>query len=184
MRKLSVFNFITLNGFYKGRNEFISWHKHGDEESAFAAGGSKSGSTLLFGRVTYQMMEGYWPTQMAKQNSPEVAEGMNASEKIVFSKTLKYTNWNNARIVRDNPADEVKRMKKEKGNDMTVLGSGTIVTLLAEHNLIDNYMLMVDPVVLGDGTPIFHGIKHQPDLKLIDTRKFKSGVVLLTYQPK
>ena len=184
MRKLTVFNFITLNGFYKGPNEDISWHKHGDEESAFAAEGSKSGSVLLFGRVTYQMMESYWPTSMAKQNSPEVAKGMNESEKIVFSKTLKSTNWNNSRIVRDNPADEVKKLKKEKGNDLTVLGSGTIVTQLAENNLIDTYMLMVDPVVLGSGTPIFNGIMRQPDLKLMDTRKFKSGVVLLTYQPK
>ena len=184
MRKLTVFNFITLNGFYKGKNEDISWHKHGDEESAFAAEGSKSGSVLLFGRVTYQMMESYWPTQMAKQNSPDVAEGMNQSEKIVFSRTLKNTNWDNSRIVRTNPVEEVKRMKKENGSDLTVLGSGTIVTQLAENNLIDTYMLMVDPVVLGEGTPIFQGIKQQPDLKLIDTRKFKSGVVLLTYNPK
>ena len=184
MRKLTVFNFITLNGFYKGKNEDISWHKHGDEESAFAAEGSKSGSILLFGRVTYQMMESYWPTQMAKQNSPDVAEGMNQSEKIVFSRTLKYTNWDNSRIVRTSPVEEVQRMKKENGSDMTVLGSGTIVAQLAESNLIDTYMLMVDPVVLGEGTPIFQGIKHQPDLKLIDTRKFKSGVVLLTYNPK
>ncbi len=184
MRKLTVFNFITLNGFYKGKNEDISWHKHGDEESAFAAEGSKSGSVLLFGRVTYQMMESYWPTQMAKQNSPDVAEGMNQSEKVVFSRTLKSTNWDNSRIVRTNPVEEVKRMKKENGSDLTVLGSGTIVTQLAENNLIDTYMLMVDPVVLGEGTPIFQGIKHQPDLKLIDTRKFKSGVVLLTYNPK
>ena len=109
---------------------------------------------------------------------------MNESEKVVFSKTLKSTNWNNTRIVRDNLVDEVKKMKKEKGNDLTILGSGTIVTQLAENNLIDSYMFMVDPVVLGGGTSIFHGIKRQPDLKLMDTRKFKSGVVLLTYQPK
>ena len=185
MRKLTVFNFMTLNGFYKGPNEDISWHKNNDEEKdAFASDASKSGSVLLFGRVTYQMMEKYWPTPMAKQNSPEVAEGMNESEKVVFSKTLKSTNWNNTRIVRDNLVDEVKKMKKEKGNDLTILGSGTIVTQLAENNLIDSYMFMVDPVVLGEGTPIFHGIKRQPDLKLTDTRKFKSGVVLLTYQPK
>lgn len=184
MRKLSVFNFMTLNGFYKGKNEDISWHKHGEEESAFAAEGSKSGSTLVFGRVTYQMMESYWPTALAKQNSPQVAEGMNESEKIVFSKTLKFTNWENTRIVRTDPAEEIKRLKKENGNDLTILGSGTIVSLLAEKNLIDNYMFMVDPVVLGEGTSIFHGIKHRPDLKLVDTRTFKSGVVLLNYHPK
>ena len=185
MRKLTVFNFMTLNGFYKGPNEDISWHKDDDEEKdAFASEGSKSGSVLLFGRVTYQMMESYWPTGMAKKDYPDVAEGMNTSEKIVFSKTLKSTNWNNARIVRTSPVDEVKKLKKENGNDLTVLGSGTIVTLLAENNLVDTYMLMLDPVVLGDGTPIFHGIKRQPDLKLKESRQFKSGVMMLTYQPK
>ena len=183
MRKLTVFNFITLNGFYKGPNEDISWHKHGEEESAFAAEGSKSGSVLLFGRVTFNMMESYWPTPMAMKDSPEVAKGMNESEKVVFSRTLDTTSWSNSRIARD-PVEEVRKMKKEQGKDMTVLGSGTIVTQLAENNLIDTYMFMVDPVVLGAGTPIFQGIKHQPDLKLIDTRKFKSGVVLLTYNPK
>ena len=176
---------MTLNGFYKGANEDISWHKGGDEEKdAFAAEGSKSGSVLLFGRVTYEMMEKYWPTPMAKNEYPDVADGMNKSEKIVFSKTLKSTNWDRSRIVRDNPVDEVKRLKKENGNDMTVLGSGTIVTQLAENNLVDTYLLMIDPIVLGEGTPIFHGIKRQPPLKLTDTRTFKSGVVLLTYQPK
>ena len=184
MRKLSVFNFITLNGFYKGAKEDISWHKHGEEESAYAAEGSKSGSVLLFGRVTYQMMESYWPTPMAKLNSPDVAEGMNASEKIVFSRTLKKANWANTRIVSDNLVEEVRKMKKENGKDLTILGSGSIVTQLAEHGLIDTYLFMVDPVVLGEGTSIFNGIKQRPDLKLMDTRAFKSGVVLLTYQQK
>ena len=145
MGKLSVFNFITLNGFYKGTNNDISWHRHGTEENEFASEGLKSDSMLLFGRVTYQMMAGYWPTPMAAQNDPTVAEGMNSSEKIVFTRTLKKAEWNNTRIISDNVIEEVKKLKKN-GKDMTILGSGSIVTLFAEHGLIDEYQIMVDPV--------------------------------------
>jgi len=186
MRKISVFNFMTLDGYYKGPNEDISWHKQGvgEEEQALAAEGSKSESVLLFGRVTFEMMESYWPTPMAMQQNKEVAEGMNASEKIVFSRTLKKTDWKNTRIVKDNMVEEVRRLKKEPGKDITILGSGTIITQLAEYALIDSYQFLVDPVVLGEGTSIFKGIEHRPELKLTDSKSFKSGALLLTYQQK
>jgi dihydrofolate reductase len=183
MGTLSVFNFITLNGFYKGPQDDISWHKHGEEEAAYAAEGAQSNSTLLFGRVTYGHMVSFWPTPAAMETMPEVAKGMNASEKIVFSRTLTKTDWNNTRIVKDNMVEEVKKWKAA-GKIMTVLGSGSIVTQLAEAGLIDDYLLMVDPVAIGDGTPIFKGIKHELDLQLVNTRTFKSGVVLLSYKPR
>ncbi len=183
MRKVTVFNFVTLNGYYKGPKGDISWHRHGAEENEYAAGNLKSGSTLLFGRVTYEMMASYWPTPIALKNDPIVAEGMNTAEKIVFSRTLKKAEWNNTRLVKDNIVDEIKNMKQQSGKDMTLLGSGSIVTQFAEQGLIDEYQFMVDPVVLGDGTPIFKGIKHKLDLKLIRTRTFKSGVALLCYEP-
>jgi dihydrofolate reductase len=183
MRKLTVFNFVTLNGYYKGPKEDISWHRHGAEENEYAAEGLRSGSTLLFGRVTYEMMASYWPTPAAIKNDPIVAEGMNKADKIVFSRTLKKAEWSNTRLVKDNILEEIKKMKQQPGKDMTLLGSGSIATQLAEHGLIDEYQIMVDPVVLGEGTPIFKGIKHKLDLQLISTRTFKSGVVLLSYQP-
>ena len=97
MAKLNVFNFITVNGFYKGANEDISWHKHDDPEaSQFAADSSTSGGMLLFGRVTYEMMAGFWPTPAAAEAYPEVAKGMNSMEKIVFSNTLKCVDWENS----------------------------------------------------------------------------------------
>ena len=183
MRKLTAFNFVTLNGFFKGPKEDISWHRHGAEENEYAAEGLKSGGTLLFGRVTYEMMASYWPTTVAIKNDPIVAEGMNKADKIVFSRTLKKTEWSNTRLVKDNIVEEIKKMKQMPGKDMTLLGSGSIVTRFAEQGLIDEYQIMVDPVVLGSGTPIFKGIKHKLDLKLTTTRTFKSGVVLLCYQP-
>jgi dihydrofolate reductase len=124
---------------------------------------------------------GYWPTDMAMQKAPVVAQGMNKAEKIVFSRTLKKPEWNNTRLVRDNMIEEVKKLKKISHKDLTVLGSGSIVTQLAEHGLIDTYEFMVDPVALGNGTPLFQGLQKKLDLKLIKTKTFKSGVVLLVY---
>jgi dihydrofolate reductase len=184
MGRLSVFNFVTLNGFFEGPKGDISWHRHGAEENAYAVDGLKSGSTLLFGRVTYEMMAGYWPTPLAMKNDPVVAEGMNNAEKIVFSRTLKKVEWSNTRLVKDNIAEEVKKLKQEPGKNMTVLGSGSIVTQLAQLGLIDEYQIMVDPVLLGDGTPIFKGIKQTLNLKLTATKTFRSGVILLSYEPK
>ena len=183
MRKITVFNFVTLNGYYKGPNGDISWHRHGEEENEFAAGNLKSGGILLFGRVTYEMMASYWPTPAAAENDPAVAEGMNKAEKIVFSRTLKKAEWNNTRLIKDNIVEEIKKMKQTPGEDMVLLGSGSILTQLAEKGLIDEYQIMVDPVVIGGGTPILKDIRHKLDLKLTKTKTFKSGVVLLCYQP-
>jgi dihydrofolate reductase len=182
MAKLNVFNFITLNGYFAGPSGDISWHRHGGEENEFAAEGAQSGSTLLFGRVTYQMMASYWPTPDALKTFPEVARGMNQAEKVVFSRTLKKADWNNTRFVKENIVEEVRKLKQRPGKGLTILGSGSIVTQLAEQGLIDEYQIMVDPVAIGAGTPLFEGLKGKLDLKLTGTRAFKSGVVLLTYK--
>lgn len=183
MRKLTVFNFITANGFYKAMDDDISWHRHGQEEGEFAASGAQSQSVLLFGRKTYEMMASFWPTSAAQQQAPQVADGMNKSEKIVFSKTLKLAKWVNSTIVKDDLITFVEKLKKSAGQNLTILGSGSIVTQLAGANLVDEYQLMVDPVVLGSGTSLFSGLTRKLDLKLSDSRIFKSGVVLLTYVP-
>jgi dihydrofolate reductase len=183
MGKLSVFNFMTLNGYFKGPNDDISWHHHGNEEEGeFATEGAQSDSIILFGRKTYEMMAGFWPTQDAIKNMPAVAEGMNKAEKIVFSRTLKNASWNNTKIISDNMVDEVKKLKTKSKKDMTILGSGSILTQLADAELIDSFQFMIDPVALGAGTPIFQGIKRQLGLELTSTRAFKSGAILLSYQ--
>lgn len=184
MGTLGVFNFITLNGFYKGANNDTSWHRHGAEESQYASDSMKSGNgMLLFGRTTYEMMASFWPTPEALKNLPEVAKGMNNAEKIVFSKTLKKADWQNTKVVGD-LIGEVKKLKETTDKNMTVLGSGSIITQLAENDLVDEYGIMVDPVALGSGTPIFNNFKGKLDLELVNSRVFKSGVVLLTYRPK
>jgi dihydrofolate reductase len=182
MSKLSVFNFVTLNGFYKGPDGDISWAKHDDEGNQYSADAMKQENILLFGRATYEMMAGYWPTPMAMESAPEVAAGMNRSEKIVFSHKLKKANWNNTRIIKEDIVAEVKKLKQQ-GKNMTILGSGSIVTLMAEHDLVDEYQVMVYPIAIGDGTPMFKGMKKELDLKLTGTRTFKNGTQLLFYTP-
>jgi len=183
MRKLSVFNFITLNGYFEGPGRDISWHTHGGESNEYSEKMSNLGNTLLFGRITYELMASYWPTEYAMKNDPIVAEGINKAEKIVFSRTLNKVEWSNSKLVKDNMVEEVKKMKQLPGKDMTILGSGSIITQLAEHDLIDEFQFMLDTVVLGDGTPIFKGISHKINLKLTESRTFKNGIILLTYQP-
>jgi len=189
MRKISVFNFISVDGYYAGPGGDISWAKarqddeQDPEESDFGRKGVGAGNILLFGRITYEMMAGYWPSPMAMKNSPEMAEGMNKAEKIVFSRTLKKAAWNNSRIAGGEMVEAIRKLRQEPGKDMTVLGSGSIVTQLAQEGLIDEYQLMIHPVVLGKGSSIFGGVSRQLDLELTATRSFTSGVVLLCYRP-
>lgn len=185
MRRLTAFCFVTLNGYFEGPAKGdISWHAHGGEESEYSAESLRSGNTLLFGRVTYEMMARFWPTPIAMAQFPVVAEGMNKAEKIVFSRTLKRVEWNNATLMKNNIVEEIRRMKQRDGRDMTLLGSGSIVAQFAEQDLIDEYQILVDPVVLGTGTSLFQGITQRLNLTLTETRRFASGSVLLCYRRK
>lgn len=183
MRKLNAYNFLTLNGFYKGLHEDISWHRHGSEEEEYSKEAMQSQNTLLFGRVTYEMMKSFWPTEEAKKAMPDVAAGMNNAEKIVVSGTLKSSDWENTSIINGNLSEEIRQLKLQPGKDITILGSGSIITQLAETKLIDSYQFMIDPVAIGQGTPAFNGLQNKLDLTLTNSKVFKSGVVLLTYQP-
>ena len=111
-------------------------------------------------------MASYWPTDMAMQNDPTVAEGMNNADKIVISRTMKKADWKNTKIISTNVVEEIKRLKELPGSDITMLGSGSILSLLAENNLVDDYQIMIDPVAIGSGTAIFQGIKLPLNLKL------------------
>lgn len=183
MRKISVFNFVTLDGYFEGPDRDISWARHDAEGDDFSMEGLGSGATLLFGRVTYELMASYWPTPLAVKNSPLVAEGMNLADKMVFSRTLKQADWENTKLMQDNIVEEMRKMKQVPGKDMTVLGSGSILTQFAQHGLIDEYQILVEPVVLGAGTPMLKGLQRRLDLKLTSTRKFRNGSVLLVYRP-
>jgi len=184
MRKVFVFNMVTLDGYFEGPNREIDWHNVDAEFNEYAVDMLNSVDTLLFGRVTYELMAGYWPTQDAIKNDPIVAERMNNLPKIVFSKTLDKVAWSNTRLVKDNIEEEIEKMKKRPGKDMAILGSGSIVSLFAQRGLVDEYRLMVNPVVLGQGNPLFKGIGDRIYLKLLGTRTFRSGNVLLYYGPE
>jgi dihydrofolate reductase len=183
MRKVFMFNLVSLDGYFEGPNRDISWHNVDAGFNEYAVDMLNSVDTLLFGRVTYDLMAGYWPTPDAIKNDPIVAEKMNSLPKIVFSRALDKVEWNNTRLVKDNIEEEIKKMKKLSGKDMVILGSGSIVSELASLGLIDEYRIMVNPVVLGQGTPLFKGIKDKLNLKLIKTKTFGNGNVLLYYEP-
>jgi dihydrofolate reductase len=183
MRKLIVFNLMTLDGYFAGQDGDISWHNVDEEFNKYAIEKVKAGNTLLFGRVTYELMAGYWPTPEAIKNDPIVAERMNNLPKIVFSRTLDQVHWNNTRLVKGDMLSEIRKMKQESGNDMTILGSGSIVSQLAPQGLIDEFQVMLNPVVLGKGKTMFQGIQDKLALRLTKTRVFYNGNVLLHYEP-
>lgn len=183
MRKLTAYNFLTLNGFFKGPNEDTGWHTHGEEEAKYSEEALAYDSILLFGRKTYEMMASFWPTPQAKELFPKVSEGMNKAEKIVFSTSPFEPEWENTQVISGDIVEKIREIKKSPGKDMTILGSGTIINLFTDHGLIDEYQFMIDPVALPDGTPVFNNIRQKLDLQLTGSKIFKSGVILLNYQP-
>ena len=184
MRSLIVFNHVSLDGYFVDKKGDMRWaHKQDPEWNEFVAGNARGGGVLLFGRVTYEMMASYWPTPMAAQNSPGVAELMNNLQKVVFSRTLDKASWKNTKLVKGDLAAEVRKMKQESGQGLVIMGSGTIVSQLAQEGLIDEFQIVVIPVVLGQGKSMFSGIKDKLPLMLIKTRIFGNGNVLLCYEP-
>lgn len=185
MRRLIVFNSVTLDGYFTDANGDMSWayNPRKDEEwDAFVNGNASGGGTLVFGRKTYELMASYWPTEAAAKNLPVVAEGMNRSQKVVFSRTVDKSTWQNTRLVKSNLVEEVRKMKQESGAGMAILGSGSIVAQLAPEGLIDEYQIVMVPVALGKGRTMFEGIGNKISLKQTKARAFKNGNVLLCYE--
>jgi len=184
MRKLVVFNQVTLDGFFSDLQGDVSWaHQDDAEWNAFVAGNAGGGGQLIFGRITYEMMASFWPTPHAAEMMPVVAEQMNNLPKVVFSRTMDEARWSNTKLLKGNLAAEIRQMKDEPGEGMVILGSGSIVSQLAQENLIDEYHLVVNPIVLGSGKTLFDGVEKRLTLKLTNTRTFGNGNVLLCYEP-
>ena len=182
MRRLYLFNLITLDGFFDGPNGDLSWHNVDDEFHEFATDQLNETDTILFGRRTYQMMASYWPTENAIKNDPIVAGKMNSLPKVVFSKTLTKASWNNTMLVKEDTAKFVLNLKTQRGRDIAILGSSDLAVSLMKLNLIDEFRIMINPVVLISGKTLFHGLDDKTHLKLVKTRAFKSGNVLLCYE--
>ncbi len=183
MRKLFSFNMVTLDGFFEGANHNISWHKVDAEFNEFAITQLNEIGTLLFGRVTYQLMASYWPTSEAVKNDPVVADLMNRMPKILVSKTMTTVEWHNTKLIKDRVADEISKLKKQSGQDLAIFGSANMMSTLMRSDLIEEHRVMVNPVILGTGTPLFQ-TKDKFNLRLLRTRVFGNGNVLLCYEFK
>ena len=185
MRKIIAFVHISLDGFVAGPNKEMSWIKV--DEEIFDHIGKRIGETdtALYGRTTFQMMEGYWPTAGdkpgASKHDIEHSTWYKKARKIVLSKTLKEADLTNTQIISDNLSDRINEIKRQKGSDILVFGSPTATHALIQLNLIDGYWLFVNPIILGQGIPLFVDIKDKIKLKLLTTRQFTSGVTELNY---
>jgi dihydrofolate reductase len=184
--QLSAFMQVSLDGYFcdvHGNMNFA--HKSADDAEwhEFVARNAAGGAVLVFGRTTYEMMAAWWPTPAADEAMPEVAAQMNALPKIVFSRTLASADWHNTTLVRDDLVGTIRRIKAESGSDLAILGSGSIVTQLAEAGLIDTIQMVVNPVALGEGRSFLAGLKHQRNLTLSRARTFTNGSVALWYKP-
>jgi dihydrofolate reductase len=173
---------MTLDGFFEGPNREIDWHNVDEEFNKFAIEQLNSTDILLFGRVTYELMANYWPTEAARANNPIIASKMNAIPKIVFSKTLKHADWNNTRLIKENSAEEVSNLKHEPGKDIAIFGSSDLAATFMQSGLIDEYRIMINPVILGKGKLLFKRLNGKQNLKLRKTKIFSSGNVLLYYR--
>ena len=188
MRKIFLFMMVSVDGYFEGLNHDISWHNVDAEFNKYAIEQTSSTDLLLFGRRTYQLMEDYWPTEAALRDDPEVASLMNNTPKIVFSRTLtevkEMENWKNVRLVKDNAIEEVKKLKQQSGKNIAIYGSNNFAVSLIEKGLIDEFRIIINPVVIGGGTPLFKGVKNKMDLKLLGSpRMFENGNVLIIYEP-
>jgi dihydrofolate reductase len=175
---------VSLDGCFVDANGDMSWaHKNDPEWTAFVADNARGESVLVFGRITYEMMAGWWPTPQALQSMPAVAARMNSLPKVVFSRTLEQASWSNTTLVKSDLPAAVRKMKQEPGNDLVILGSGSIVAQLAQEGLIDEFQIALTPIVLGKGRTMFDGVRKRLNLKLTSSRAFANGNVFLRYEP-
>jgi dihydrofolate reductase len=182
MRNIFLFVMVTIDGFFEGPSHEIDWHHVDDEFNEFAINQLHEIDTLLFGRVTYEGMAGFWPTPFAREHDPIVASLMNQMPKIVFSTTLNKAEWSNSRLVKAQVAEEIAQLKQQPGKDIAIFGSSDLAVSLMQMGLLDELRMMVNPVVLGGGKRLFTGMQAQQRLNLSKTRAFRSGNVLLQYQ--
>jgi dihydrofolate reductase len=184
MRKVHTFTSVSLDGYFTDATGDMGWaHRYDDEWRAFSSGNASGDGELLFGRKTYEMMASFWPTAQAAQMLPEVAAGMNRMRKYVVSRTLAKADWQNTIVLKGELAGEIQKLKAGTGPDVVVLGSGSVVSQLTQARLVDEYQIVVIPVVLGQGRALFETVRDRLDLKLTKSKSFKNGNIVLWYEP-
>jgi dihydrofolate reductase len=193
MRRILVFNWVSIDGYFAGPNGEIDWiirdpevdqalRKSGNDNPGSASMGS---DTMLLGNITYTMFENSWPNIAKDPNAPDemrkMAEEVERMTKIVFSQSRDEVTWKNTKLLHDNLLDEVEQLKQGVGSPILIFGSGTIVQQLTDASLIDDYFIAVTPVVLGRGKPLFGDVQKRT-LRLLAVQQFTSGNVLLRYE--
>ena len=185
MRKIISFMHISLDGFVAGPNGELDWVKVDEEIFDHVGKRIREGDAALYGRKTYQMMEDYWPTAgdkpTASKHDIDHSKWYNKAHKIVLSKTISPTGLNNTTIISDNLPDRIHEIKQQAGEDLLLFGSPTATHSLIQLNLIDGYWLFVNPIILGQGIPLFVDVRQKIKLQLLTTRQFTSGVTELNY---
>jgi dihydrofolate reductase len=185
MRKVVLFMHVSLDGFAADPNRGLDFLSYDKELEQYAEELVKTVGSPVYGRITYQLMESYWPTVLTKPNADkhalEHAQWVENVPKIVFSKTLNEVTWNNTRLIKDNIAEEVNKLKQEPGKDLAIFGSPGLAATFMKLGLIDEYKLTVHPIILGDGFSVFKNNTTKSRLKLLDSKTLKSGVVTLHY---
>ena len=183
MRNIFAFIMISLDGYHEGPADELDWHNVDAEFNDFAVEQLDEADTLLFGRKTYELMAGYWPTDAAVHDDPAVAGRMNGMQKIVCSRTVTAPDWGPVTVLSEDVAVHLAKLKEQPGKDIALLGSSTLAASLLPSGVIDEVRLMMAPVALGAGHPVVAGAS-RTQLELLRIRQFKSGNVLLTYQPR
>jgi len=178
MRRVIASNLVSLDGFFEGPNKELDWFVIDEEFLEYAKTLLRTADTILFGRETYKHMASYWPSAPPD----EIANKMNSLAKVVFSKSLPTVEWNNSRLVPDNAVQEVAKLKQLPGGDILIFGSAALASSLLQAGLIDEYRVILNPILIGSGNPLFPNIKERIRLRLSKTQLFGSGVVVLYYQ--
>ena len=190
MRKLFMYNMVSVDGFFAGEDGNIDWHVADNEFDDFAVAYNTkvhNVDTVLFGRTTYELFASYWPVSLKDpKTSPaerELAQIIENLEKHVFSSSLEKVSWNKSVLHKDLDQTFIKELKAKEGGDIVIWGSGTICSQLAKANLIDEYAFMINPVILGKGRSLFPEMTQYMQLDLISSKAYKSGNILVTYHP-
>ena len=185
MRKIISFMHISLDGFVAGPKGEMNWIKVDDEIFDHIGKRISETDSALYGRITYEMMENYWPNAGDQPNASkhdiDHSKWYNKAHKIVLSNTMRDADLPNTTIISDNFSDRINKIKQQAGNEILLFGSPTATHSLIQHNLIGGYWLFVNPIILGQGIPLFTDIKDKIKLKLSTTRQFTCGVTELNY---